>query len=234
MTWTIRIKRQKNPDARASWQMFEYEGKEAISIATLLHELNARNPLTDMSGNICEPVAWECSCMMRKCGACAMRINGLPRLACSAFLNEYKKSVITLEPLSRFPIVRDLIVDRTVIFEYLKKTEMWLKSEAYMLGYTGELRYQSARCLMCGCCLEICPNFSADRDYAGAVIPINAYRFLDEEQDPSHKQNLSAAYKKLYYEGCGKSFACQNICPIGIPIEELTVRSNAAAIWKKL
>ena len=58
--------------------------------------------------------------MVRKCGACAMLINERPRLACSTFLHTLKGSTITLEPLSKFPLVRDLIVDRSNLFENLK------------------------------------------------------------------------------------------------------------------
>ena len=42
---------------------------------------------------------------------------------------------------------------------------------------------------------------------------------------------LSAKLKENYFEGCGKSLACHNICPIGLPVEELIVRSNSVAIW---
>lgn len=100
------------------------------------------------------------------------------------------------------------------------------------LGYGG-IRYQSARCLMCGCCLEVCPNFDFGKDFAGAIAPVNAYRILNEEQDTSHHEQIAEKYRKHYFEGCGKSLSCQNICPAGIPVEELMVRSNAAAVWKK-
>ena len=52
-----------------------------------------------------------------------------------------------------------------------------------MSSWTHEPRYQSARCLMCGCCLEVCPNFSANGTFAGAVAAVNAFRILNEEQE---------------------------------------------------
>ena len=103
-----------------------------ISVATVLKELNSRTPLKDNSGTIVTPISWECSCMVRKCGACAMLINERPRLACSTFLHMLKGSTIILEPLSKFPLVRDLIVDRSNLFENLKKLNLWLESEAYI------------------------------------------------------------------------------------------------------
>ena len=71
------------------------------------------------------------------------------------------------------------------------------------------------------------------KDFAGAIAPVNAYRILNEEQDTSHHEQIAEKYRKHYFEGCGKSLSCQNICPAGIPVEELMVRSNAAAVWKK-
>ena len=177
LVYKVRIRRQENQKSDSYWQEFEFGGSENSSIAAVLNELNSRSLLTDACGNTAAPIGWECSCMVRKCGACAMLINGLPRLACSTFLNMLKSSTVTLEPLSKFPLVRDLIVDRSFLFENLKKLNLWLESEAYMIEFTHEPRYQSARCLMCGCCLEVCPNFSSKGTFAGAVAAVNAFGF---------------------------------------------------------
>lgn len=233
MKYTIRIKRQESKGTKPFWQEFEIELEDNLSIATVLNKLNSQSRLTDKLGDEVKPISWECGCMEKKCGACAMRINGLPRLACSTFLKSIKGKIIVLEPLSKFPVIKDLIVDRSVIFENLKKINLWLESDAYMTKYTHEIRYQSARCLMCGCCLEVCPNFDIGNDFIGAIAPVNSYRILNEEKEISHHDNISKEYEKRYFEGCGKSLSCHNICPIGIPMEELIVRSNAIAVWKK-
>ena len=162
-----------------------------------------------------------------------MRINGVPRLACSVFLRDIKSGRLLLEPLSKFPLVRDLIVDRRVMFDRLKEMQVWLDGEADKHPRTHAARYQSARCLQCGCCLEICPNFCAEQPFGGAAAAVNAFRVLDQETNAAHKRELMQQYRANYYEGCGKSLACQDICPAGIPVEELLVRSNAAAIWRR-
>lgn len=233
MKYIVRVKRQASTDAESFWQEFEIEGEQSTSVASILNELNRRNPLRDISGKEAEEISWECGCMVRKCGACAMRINGLPRLACSTFLGMLEGHEVVLEPLSKFPLVKDLVVNRSVIFENLKEINLWLESEAHMVERTHEPRYQSARCLLCGCCLEVCPNFDADGSFAGAVAPVNVFRILDEEQDSKHRKGIARQYKRRYFEGCGKSISCHDICPAGIPVEELMVRSNAAAVWKR-
>lgn len=233
MEYTIRVKCQENKHAKAFWQDFSYTGSADNSVAAVLNELNARNPFTDKNGNLASPIAWECSCMIRKCGACAMRINGIPRLACSFFLRSLKTNLVLLEPLSKFPLVKDLVVDRSMISEQLKQAKLWLESDANMSSYTHEQRYQSAKCLLCGCCLEVCPNYSAENTFAGAILPVNAYRLLEEEQNQTHRDSIAANYRKAYFEGCGQSLACQNICPAHIPVAELLARSNAMAVWKR-
>lgn len=75
MNYTIRIKRQENPQASPCWQEFSFEGSADTSIASVLNELNHRSPLCEKSGTVVSPIAWECGCMIRKCGACAMRID---------------------------------------------------------------------------------------------------------------------------------------------------------------
>lgn len=232
MNFIIRVKRAAGPGAHVFWQEFACEGDGSGSVAAALRELNARAPLTDLNGREAPPIRWECGCACGKCGACAMRVNGLPMLACKAFLGPLGHTV-ALEPLSKFPLVADLVVDRGVIFEQLKKIHLWLSGKAVMREKGHELRFQSARCLMCGCCLEICPNFSAEGGFAGALAAVNAYRMFNQESDEPRRAEAAKRYVKHYYAGCGTSLACRDICPAGIPVDELISRSNAAAVWRR-
>ena len=65
MNYTIRIKRQENPQASPCWQEFTFEGSADTSIASVLNELNHRSPLCEKSGTVVSPIAWECGCMIR-------------------------------------------------------------------------------------------------------------------------------------------------------------------------
>ena len=130
MVYKIRIRRQESQKSDSYWQEFEYDGSKNSSVATVLKELNSRTPLKDNSGNIVTPISWECSCMVRKCGACAMLINERPRLACSTFLHTLKGSTIILEPLSKFPlnIRRDFLKDagsRYLVMIFVRLVCLW-------------------------------------------------------------------------------------------------------------
>ncbi len=231
----LRIKRKKDADGPSFYQVFLYEGEPEDSVAYALNVLNSRDTLTDVNGSSADRIVWECSCLQKKCGACAMRIGGLPRLACSSFLSGCmdRNSTVTLEPLSKFPVVADLKVDRNILFENMKQLKLWLEEDAHISYWERESQYQSARCLMCGCCLEVCPNFCPDEKFAGAVFMAAACKLLDQSSYGEHRSELLKKYRNYYFEGCGKSFSCRHICPIGIPLEDLLVKANAMAIWRK-
>ena len=111
----VKIKRQSSPSAESYWQSFNYEGPMHVAVSAVLDALNYTDDLFDTEGNKAPRIRWECSCMQATCGGCAMIINGIPALACATFLDEVKGKELVLEPLSKFPVIADLAVDRSII-----------------------------------------------------------------------------------------------------------------------
>lgn len=232
--YKLTVLRRKNAKSEPFWQTFYHESKsEADTVATALLELNAREKPTDAEGNAAEPIRWECSCLQKKCGACAMIVNGRPMLACDAVLKDVeKKGEVRVEPLRKFPVVCDLIVDRSILAENLKTLNAWLTEEARLPDKRRETAYKASECLQCGCCLEICPNFYAGGKFFGmAGVPVTT-RLL-AETDVKMRKQLAKLYAKHEFAGCGKSLACADVCPKKIDVSELLVNANALAIWKK-
>ena len=159
-----------------------------------------------------------------------MVICGRPRLACDARLSEYGET-ITLEPLRKFPVVADLIVDRSAMLERLKTMALWLREDQIPVMDRFEDAYDSSRCLQCGLCLEVCPNFRVDGAFFSAAAAIPTSRILSESENP-RKTELAKAYRQHVYEGCGRSLACHNVCPAGIDVERLMAKSNGAVLWR--
>src|SRR5437763_16500318 len=114
----IRIKRQLTPDAKPSWEEFEIPYKPNMNVTSALMDI-AANPVTK-DGKQTTPIAYDSNCLEEICGSCAMLINGKAKMACSALVDRLEQP-ITVEPLSTFPLVRDLAVDRSVLLENLKK-----------------------------------------------------------------------------------------------------------------
>ncbi len=228
----IRILRRRSAQEKPFWQTVLYcTDNSNASVATALTDLNRTPDLQDRNGKPVEPIVWECSCLQKKCGACAMVINGIPRLACDARLKEFRGR-IRLEPLHKFPIVADLMVDRSILFENLKTLKLWLTEAAETDDRGEDTVYEASRCLQCGCCLEICPNFYAGGTFTGTASMVPAAKLISELPE-SQRKELHRAYTKHFFEGCGKSLACRNICPAGIDIDHLLARSNAIAVWKR-
>ncbi len=226
----LKIKRQDQADTDSYMQEIDFVTIEQnMTVATALETINREGSYRDVSGNPVAPIAWECSCMQKKCGACAMVIDGVPRLACDSFLRDYKKE-ITIEPLRKFPVIKDLMVDRAVLFSNLEKMKVWAVEDAAAKEQTLPDAYNSSRCLQCGCCLEVCPNFDPKGEFQGAAGFVPAARLLVELSGEEQRE-LRENYKKYIYGGCGKSLACGTVCPAGIDVEHLLLRSNAVAFW---
>lgn len=237
MKYLIKILRRKSADDKPFWQTFSFETElKNATAATALSEINSKEKN--------DKIIWECSCLQKKCGACAMVINGKPKLACDALLSELanKNGEIIIEPLKKFPVIADLAVDRSILYENLKTIKVWLNKDTNENTYADEnkndILYEASRCLQCGCCLEICPNFCIDEkiseknsgNFFGMASMVPVSRLL-EEMSPEKRKDLSRNYKKYIYSGCGKSLSCRNICPANIEIEKLLVNSNAIAVW---
>src|ERR1035437_9879235 len=131
-TIQVEIRRQATPDQPARTEKFAIPYRPNMNITALLGEI-ALNPVT-VDGTVTTPVTYDSNCLEEICGSCAMLINGKARMACSALVDRLEQP-IRLAPLSKFPVVRDLSVDRSVLFENLKKVKAWVPVDGtYDLG----------------------------------------------------------------------------------------------------
>ena len=234
MERTIDILRRRKPDEPPFHQSFLYETADGTeTVATTLTNLNDRAELRDTSGQPVGPIRWECSCLQKKCGACAMVISGRPMLACDAKLEAVaKRGKITVAPLKKFPPVADLIVDREPVFKALAEARLWLENSGSVPAENTDIAFETSRCLQCGCCLEVCPNFYAEGPFFGmATVPLTT-RLLTE-LSPADYREIARQYAKHTFAGCGKSLACKDVCPRRIDTEKLLVNANALAVWKR-
>jgi succinate dehydrogenase / fumarate reductase iron-sulfur subunit len=225
MKKSLHILRRENAKSSPYWEDFLYETQEEND--TVATALRAIAGAAQKEGDQ-RPVAWESSCLQKRCGACAMVINGKPALACDTFLKEIPGEKITLEPLRKFPVVEDLVVDRSIMMENLKALSVWLNEDAQL--HSEEMAFEASVCLQCGLCLEVCPNFAPGGSFGG-MAAMNPLAHLIANSPREGRKAVAKSYRRGVFNGCGKSLACRNICPAGIRIERLLVKSNAAAVW---
>jgi len=167
-TFDVVVLRQDGPGEPSYWERHRVQYEADMNVISALEKIAATARTAE--GEPVAPVAWECNCLEEVCGACTMVINGHVRQACTALVDrllEERPEGIELRPMSKFPVVRDLVVDRSRMFETLKKVRAWLPVDSYLHMGSGprqsqdnqELAYVLSKCMTCGCCLEACPQY---------------------------------------------------------------------------
>ena len=208
---------------------------ENETVATALLKINCQTDYRDEQGNAVGTIFWEAGCLQKKCGACAMLINHRPALACDSFLKDAvskNNNEIILEPLSKFPVVKDLVTDRSVLFENLKTLQVWGGENAEIREKDLDRAYDASRCLQCGCCLEVCPNYRPGNSFFGAAGYAPQARLIATYTEEEQKR-LRQLYQKHIYNGCGKALSCMKVCPAKIDLDHLLSRSNAISVWRR-
>ncbi len=164
----VRVLRQDEPGRPNYWDEFRVEHESDMNVISALQKI-AETPVTSQGRDV-SPVVWECNCLEEVCGSCTMLINGRVRQACSALVDNLlgdQPEAIELRPMTKFPVVRDLMVDRARIFASLEKVKAWVPVDNYHDMGPGprqsqeqqEAAYKYSQCMSCGCCLEACPQF---------------------------------------------------------------------------
>jgi succinate dehydrogenase / fumarate reductase iron-sulfur subunit len=225
----IRIRRQDGPDKPQRWEEFSVPWRANMNIISCLQYI-AANPTTTDGKQTSSPV-WDSGCLEEVCGACTMIINGRVRQSCSTLVDQigHPNEPITLEPMSKFPLVRDLWVDRSRLFNDLKRVKAWVPIDGtYDLGAgpsisqeLQEERYPLSRCISCGCCLEACPQYTPVNKFVGAAVISQVRLFNDHPIGEAMKgERLDALMEEGGVADCGKAGNCVEVCPKQIPLLE--------------
>jgi succinate dehydrogenase / fumarate reductase iron-sulfur subunit len=213
------------------WETFSIKPRHGMNVISALLDIQ-KNPVT-IEGKKTTPVAFESGCLEEVCGSCSMLINGVPRQACSALLEnilaENGSDTITLAPFTKFPLIRDLVVDRAHMFETLKKIKAWVEIDNYIEKGEGPLitpekqavMYSISQCMTCGCCLEGCPQVHDRSNFIGAAA-IAQVRLLSIHPTGRrlHPERLRVLQGKGGISGCGNAHNCQRLCPKKIPLSD--------------
>jgi succinate dehydrogenase / fumarate reductase iron-sulfur subunit len=220
----FKIKRQATPTSEPYWEEFELERRPGMNVISLFMEV-ALNPVT-RDGKPTVPINYDSNCLEEVCGSCAMLINGRARMACSALVENLEQP-LTIEPFSKFPVIRDLQVDRSVLFENLKAVKAWVPIDGtYALGdgpkiapTVQEQAYQLSQCMSCCCCMEACPQFNESTGFVGAATIAQARLF---NMHPTGKVLKEERLQALMGDGgiqeCSYAQNCVEVCPKDIPL----------------
>ncbi len=164
----VRVLRQDEPGGKSYWELHQVKYEREMNVISVLQRIAAQ--ATTVDGKKVTPVAWDCGCLEEVCGSCTMVINGHVRQSCSALVDRLlaeNPDEIVLQPMAKFPVIRDLMVDRARLFRSLKRIKGWVPVDSYYNLGPGERISQSeqernyplSQCMSCGCCLDACPQY---------------------------------------------------------------------------
>lgn len=232
----LRILRQDGPDRADTrrWEEHTLKTSPETTIAGALRELE-----------LTSPVAFEYGCLEGECGACAMLVDGHVRQACTTRIESAlgKRRVVSLAPLSKFPVVRDLIVDRAAERSLRARVGAWVDVDPQPAS--GSDRFSSSdqqrmlalsRCSECAACLEACPQYGDQTDFVGAAAIAGVRRLeLHPTGALAHRQRLETLMTAGGIADCGKAENCVEVCPMGVPlvdaIQTLSRETSRHLLW---
>lgn len=212
------------------WEEFVLPFKPGLNVISALMEIQ-KNPV-NAKGETTTPVAWESGCLEEVCGSCSMLVNNRPRQSCTALIETYlrESSTIVLAPFTKFPLIRDLYVDRTRMFEALKKVKAWVSVDGtWDTGSFGpkispevqDAMYVLSTCMTCGCCSESCPQVNDQSPFMGPAAMSQLRLFNAHPVGKLEKSDrLNAAVGEEGIAGCGNAQNCVRVCPKKIPLTE--------------
>jgi len=169
-------------------------------------------------------LSYRWSCQMGVCGSCGMMINGVPKLSCAAFLKDYYPDKIRVEPLTGFPVERDLIFQMddfmtklTEIQPYIirnKDEEKPLDEGEYLQTPAELARFKPySMCINCMLCYAACPVYALDSTFIGPAAIALGQRYNMDSRDHGRdaRQELIASHEGIWE--CTFVGECSAVCP---------------------
>lgn len=161
------------------------------------------------------------SCRMGICGSCGANVNGVPRLTCGTYIRDVRKRAVTVEPLSNFPILKDLVVDfddfltkLASLTPYIVRKEWgdWTK-EYRQYPEDLEAYRQQSQCINCMLCYAACPVVGASPEFVGPAASALALRYIRDSRDEGADARLARLNTKSGVWECTFVGECSVVCP---------------------
>jgi fumarate reductase iron-sulfur subunit len=167
-------------------------------------------------------LSYRWSCHMAVCGSCGMMVNGEPKLACKAFIHEYKEGQIKVEPMANFPIERDLVTSVEDFITKLASVKPYLIPKEDKPISAGEFKQTPAElkkfkqytlCINCMLCYAACPQYALVPEFLGPAAISMAHRYNQDSRDGGRDQRQEVVASDEGVWECSFVGACSEVCP---------------------
>lgn len=226
----LKIKRQDSPHSASYWEEFEVENTPSMTLVGALEWIQ-KNP-KNIKGEKTTPISWGGSCLEDLCGGCTVRVNGQVKMLCSTLMDSLK-DIVVLEPLGKFPILRDLLVDQSSFISSQNRFLSWMEIDSLDFREESPLlsqkhwaeNYPLALCTLCGACMETCPQVNSRSSFVGSATLSQA---LLQGNHPGGQVRDEERMEQVMAPGgivdCSHVENCEAVCPKDIPLGAAMVR----------
>lgn len=158
-------------------------------------------------------LTFRCGCKSGVCGSCAIKVNGIERLACRTKINQND----LIESLSNINIIKDLIIDVSHETFLLDKVKSFIdiNSNKDINQEDIEKIDLQSNCILCNSCYSSCPIYSVNRDFIGPFALTRALRYVDDKKLEDKKEILNNIQTDGIWD-CTLCGACSLVCPQSI------------------
>jgi succinate dehydrogenase / fumarate reductase iron-sulfur subunit len=230
---TVKIWRQAGPDVKGSLET--YSLSDISTDMSFLEMLDVLNDQLTMEGK--EPVAFDHDCREGICGMCGVVVDGVAHgperetTLCQLHMRHFDNGqTICIEPFraKAFPIIRDLIVDRSG-FDRIIAAGGFVSVNAGsaqdgntipVAQHLAEQAMDAAACIGCGACVAACPNAAAML-FVSAKISQLALLPQGHAERKIRAQAMVTTMDNEGFGNCGNERECENVCPKGISIRNI-------------
>ncbi|MGP2656821.1 succinate dehydrogenase/fumarate reductase iron-sulfur subunit [Malaciobacter sp. WC5094] len=174
---------------------------------------NLLKALEEIKKNQDSGLAYRCGCKSGVCGSCAIRVNGVEKLACRTTI----KDGDLIEPLKNSKVIKDLVVDVSHETLLIKKTNSAIKQKKENLTLTQKdvlkIDIQS-NCILCNACYSSCPVYDVNKEFLGPFALTRALRYENDKKGQNEEIINNIQTNGIW--DCTLCSACTFVCPQGI------------------
>ena len=188
----------------------EEQNIEEIQNFEIKENQTALNALNEIKENQDSTLAYRCGCKSGVCGSCAIKVNGVEKLACKTTIKEND----LIEPIKNTKIIKDLVVDLSHEEKFLKESKSFLheKSELSIKIDDEKAIDRQSNCILCQSCFSSCPVYEVNSEFLGPYALTRALRYVEDKKEAKPLEILENIQSNGIWD-CTLCGNCTLVCP---------------------